>query len=532
MASYIQGYDEDRFTTTVNRNFLCLICFNVLRDPVLCPGNQHCFCRACITRHLERSQRCPTCADKLTVDTLIKPNRMVKDYLNELNVHCIYINRGCQEIVQLQHLDRHEARCGFIPLVCTNQGCGVTLNRRDLIRHDSEECEYRQMKCKSCGEMTKTLADIEQRMAITEMKMSNMETKMERNIAGIKTDMEEKFEAVNEEVKGLKSALIEGFNQMKDVLVKTEDIKEENTRKVKNTASGDKENILVAGGKGTASVEIFNWPQRTWSPLQSMPEMCHGATSYVYNKDVRIAGGYCSDSGYLDSTIRIDKDPYHDLLAHWSGCPVKLPETLAFHSSDLYNDQLIVSGGYNGNLKETSDCIHEVQLVHPYTVKTSAKIPEPRRGHSTEIFDDHLLIVGGSTTRRYQDNLNSVVLYDIKNNECKQLTPLPYAVSSMATVRWGDNIVVIGGIDKQGKKLDTVLIYNVMTEQSHMLPPMKCNRFGCTAVVIRNNIVVLGGRDKQLCDQKSVEAFNFDRYSWEELPEMCQARWLHTATVV
>jgi hypothetical protein len=52
MASYIHGYNKERFATTVNRNFLCLICFNVLKDPVLCPRNQHCFCRSCITKHL------------------------------------------------------------------------------------------------------------------------------------------------------------------------------------------------------------------------------------------------------------------------------------------------------------------------------------------------------------------------------------------------------------------------------------------------------------------------------------------------
>jgi E3 ubiquitin-protein ligase NRDP1 len=110
MASYIQGYDEERFATTVNRNFLCLICFNVLREPVLCPRNHHCFCRSCITKHLENSRRCPTCADELTVETLTEPPRMVKDYINELNIHCIYIDRGCQEILQLQHLDNHEGK--------------------------------------------------------------------------------------------------------------------------------------------------------------------------------------------------------------------------------------------------------------------------------------------------------------------------------------------------------------------------------------------------------------------------------------
>jgi hypothetical protein len=168
MESYIQGYEEERFASTVNRNFLCLICFNVLKDPVLCLRNQHCFCRGCITKHLENSRRCPTCADELTVETLAEPNRMVKDYLNELKIHCVYNNRGCQEIVRLEHLDNHEATCGFTPAVCTNQGCGATLNQRDLIHHQSELCEFRKLKCHSCGETTKTLADMQNRIANVE----------------------------------------------------------------------------------------------------------------------------------------------------------------------------------------------------------------------------------------------------------------------------------------------------------------------------------------------------------------------------
>ena len=96
----------------------------------------------------------------------------------------------------------------------------------------------------------------------------------------------------------------------------------------------------------------------------------------------------------------------------------------------------------------------------------------------------------------------------------------------------GDNVVVIGGVDKRGKKYDTVIMYNVKTEQSHMLPPMRCERWGCAAVVIGNNIVVLGGADYVVTPLKSVEGFNFERNTWEELPEMSQARWLHTAAVV
>jgi hypothetical protein len=447
---------------------------------------------------------------------------MVKDYLNELKIHCVYNNRGCQEIVQLEHLDNHEATCGFTPAVCTNQGCGATLNQRDLIHHQSELCEFRKLKCHSCGETTKTLAEMEKRIANVEKNMAtnetiaNVEKNMERNAA----DMEGKLEAVNNEVRGLKRALIEGFDEMKDVLIKMEDKKEENTRKVRNTASGDKENIIIAGGAGTDSVEMFNWRQRTWSPMQSLPKKRFGATSFVYNNHVTIAGGYCS--GYLDDMIRMNVNPNPDLSMHWSDCPVKLHTKLAGHSSALYNDHLIVAGGHNGNA--VSDCIHEIQLVPPYTVKTLSRMPEPRRDHSTQLFDDNLLIVGGRTTDRYQDNLSSVVLYDIKKNECKQLAPLPYEVSKIATVRWGDNIVVLGGVDKHGKALDTVIIYNVKTEQSHLLPSMRCKRFRCAAVVIGNNIVVLGGYGEQ-GELKSVEAFNFESYTWQELPEMSQARY-------
>jgi hypothetical protein len=65
-----------------------------------------------------------------------------------------------------------------------------------------------------------------------------------------------------------------------------------------------------------------------------------------------------------------------------------------------------------------------------------------------------------------------------------------------------------------------------------MLPPMRCKRGRCTAVVIENNIIVLGGEDENGRDLKSVEAFNLESYTWQELPEMSQARRLHTSVVV
>ena len=248
----MQGYDEERFASTVDRNFICPICSNVLKDPVLCPRNHHCFCRDCITKHLENSQICPSCADELTVDTLTEPQQTIKRMLNELKIHCVNVDRGCQEIVQLQHLDSHEATCGFTPAVCANQGCGATLNQRDLIHHESEVCEFRKLKCHSCEEITKTLTDMEERIANLEKNMAsnvismethmkNIQTTMAANAASIETrlvvmeksteDMERKLRSVDNTVMGLEKTLIRGFNEMKDVLAKN---KREHIKKKKH----------------------------------------------------------------------------------------------------------------------------------------------------------------------------------------------------------------------------------------------------------------------------------------------------------
>ena len=214
MASYIQGYDEDRFVTSVNRNFICRICFNVIRDPVMCSRNQHCFCRSCITKHLKNAKRCPTCNDQLTKRTLTEAPRMIQDMLNELKIRCVYTFRGCQETPELQYLEKHEDTCGFTPAVCTNQGCGTTVNKRDLIHHESEVCEFRKLKCHSCGEMSKTLTTVEKRMANFEKYMATSSGKMEtmvtieKELKNSQTNMEKGIANVGPRMKNMQTRLI------------------------------------------------------------------------------------------------------------------------------------------------------------------------------------------------------------------------------------------------------------------------------------------------------------------------------------
>ena len=190
-----------------------------------------------------------------------------------------------------------------------------------------------------------------------------------------------------------------------------------------------------------------------------MPESRFGASSFVYNNHVTVAGGWCGLNS-VDNMIRMNIQPVPDLSVNWSDFAAKLPAKMFGHSSVVYKGSLFVSGGYNEDQDVYYDCIYEVQLKPPYTVKLVSKMPEPRADHCTVLCDDNILIVGGKKSPYYQYNLSSVLSYDIQKNECRQLPELPYAVSEMAIVKWDENVVIIGGVDKDGNVLNTVIIYN------------------------------------------------------------------------
>ena len=552
MASkYPLGYDDERFESIVDQNFHCLICYNVLKDPVMCRNNQHYFCRGCITEHLRRNaHRCPTCADELTVETLAEVPRIVKDYLNERKIRCDHYDRGCRELMQLQNLQRHVAECRFSPVVCQNQGCGETISKRDPSYHESELCQFRKLQFQNCAEISTVIASLDTKTANNNAEMKNLNTKiahtdtklvnMNTKMANFHANVEGKFKAVNDEVRGIRMSLNEvkdGFEHLKEAVLEKIESKERKQEKIRrnvsDTASGGRENqhIFVAGGWRQNSVEIFNYRQRLWSSLKPMPEYRHRASSFVYNNYVTVAGGRCV-ARYLDNMTRMNIQPGPDTSANWSAFAAKLPAKMSGHSSLVYKDSLFVSGGYNADQDVISDCIYEVQLKPPYTVQLVSKIPEPRVDHCTVLYDDNILIVGGTKSSYNNDNLSSVLSYDIKKNKCQQLPELPYAVSQMAMVKWAENVVIIGGVDEDGNVLNKVIIYNTKTGNSHMLPSMLHKRRGCAAVVIENTIVVLGGVDERENYLKSVESFSFERFSWEKLPDMKGKRCLSTAVVI
>ncbi len=222
------GYDDSRFQKDIDDNFHCSICYNVLKEPRMCRNNEHIFCLACITRNLnENSETCPECNEYLSIDTLRRAPRVVNNYLSELEIKCDFASRGCPEYVRVAALKTHVVSCGFAPVLCSNEECGMEINKRDKVHHETEVCEYRRVKCHDCGQIQKLVAGLVEMNKKTDEKVENIAQEFK------------KFEGVKKEVKYVKDNLSKVNKNMGELKVMMTQILEKLNKREVTEATGD-----------------------------------------------------------------------------------------------------------------------------------------------------------------------------------------------------------------------------------------------------------------------------------------------------
>jgi hypothetical protein len=485
--------------------------------------------------------------------------------LSELKIRCQFFDRGCGQFVELGNLDRHVTDCGFAPAVCSNEGCQLEVNKHDLLHHETAVCELRRVKCHSCNEIKQEMDTVKVNLAAMNEKLKGVGEKMDRNQENVKSCVEKanaevgnvvanvvvkvelvqeqlnKQEECNRQLKAdnveMKRSLNEITKQLERTRQTSHEVQAEEMSKGIAEGGVDREpKVVVAGGYNGSgnsnSVEMFSLLNATWTPLQPMKESRQSASSVVYNNHIFVMGGYANFIR-MKSIEKLSLNAVQDDQSiTWENALAKLPASLSGHCSVVYNGRLIVIGGFDDSKHAFSDSITEISLVPPCTSKLLATMQQARYFHGVAIFGDKILILGGRVDWSSTINLASVLLYDITKNECKELAALPYPVSKIATVKWGDDsVIIVGGADSNDKPLNKVLLYNINTQKSHVLPDMEYKRRGCVAAVVKDTVIVMGGRNEREKCLKSVECFRFDRYTWQELPEMHTARRFATAVV-
>ena len=522
MACYvgdIGGYPQERFQYAVDKNFFCPICADVLKDPVQC-HNQHYFCKACLTKHLENSKTCPICVEKLTEEDLGKPPRIVTDYLHGLMISCAYSERGCTEFVELGNLENHKAICCYKPVTCPNEKCGTTLNMNDLEQHMIERCEYRLVYCQECDQEM-SIKRYGKHTCILSRELNEVKVMLVHVKDDVAKMAKNQSEQLNEIQRTLDSKLHELTKEVHNVTLNKEHQGEQSQHVQAMGQDIVRKNILVFGGNNKTSlnsVEMYSINKKRWVNLPPTQESRVSSTAHYHDGKVFVAGGHCHGLPIGSIECMDIRQP-----AIWLPFAHELPVKCHGHNSVIHNDQLWIIGGMMVK-QPCSNTIHQMMLNPPYTSKFKCKLQEPLAYHGMEACGSNILILGGSTSGYHPDAVSNVSLYSSQRNRIQKVRPLPFPLMDMATVKHGNEVIIIGGRNRQNEILNSVLAYNYKTYECRTLPAMKRNRAECAAVVSGNKVYVMGGFNWESRYLNSIECLDLVNLLWEDLPPMSEAK--------
>ncbi|CAM9556909.1 unnamed protein product [Lampetra planeri] len=145
-ATEAQGYEAD-FEPPLESKYECPICLMALREPVQTPCG-HRFCRACILHSMrDAGPKCPVDNAVLHEGQLF-PDNFAKREILSLTVRCP--NKPCGHRGELRALQEHQLRCEYAQVPCVR--CEMPVCRRDLAKHEEQECMRRIVTCLHCCE--------------------------------------------------------------------------------------------------------------------------------------------------------------------------------------------------------------------------------------------------------------------------------------------------------------------------------------------------------------------------------------------
>ena len=300
--------------------------------------------------------------------------------------------------------------------------------------------------------------------------------------------------------------------------------------------------VVIGGDNGSVysrclnSVEIYSLVNQTWSKLAPMQQKRASPTVHFYNGRVMVTGGRCGVRSATRSIEHIEipgkNVPVRALLDDL--LPAELPFKCHGHKTTILNDHLWLVGGCVGsNPPSCSNAIYMTPVRSTGTFVVKCRMPKPLSFHSLEVVNgNELLIIGGSTTGYSRDAVETVLSYNTATNTLRELHPLPFPMLDIATVKHGEDVIIIGGSNKDDEELNTVFKYNLKKCECEQLPGMKHKRGECAAVISGNKVFVMGGFNNEEGYLSSVECFDLEHQVWHELPSMSEAKFKIAAVLV
>ena len=545
MDFYEFGYPDERFETVLSENLHCAICSCVFKDPVMCK-NEHCFCRGCITKHLQNYHTCPSCNQDLTVESLADAPRILRNLLSEQRIRCDHHERGCEEIVQFGNLASHVAVCGKAPVVCANEECSSEINREDQFRHENEECRFRKVKCRNCKEMGSMVQEIGTSLGglcehveklntnvneqveklsnnvneqLTEMKTGltavenrfvGMENKFENRLG----EMEDKFEKVENRFGEMENKFEKKFEEMEKRFEKVEN----QFLKIDNPRFKDGQHEEVHDERESARSA-----QATPVDPSSDTKDAKNPHKYAYV----VAGGYGKEGKPLNSAEIFDKTTNSWIQLE----PMKTFRAKA--SSVVYDSHVLVTGGttdgtnFLSSMEQLSS--NSNPFVPPFWYNFPVNLPRALRGHRSVLYNDRLIVLGGDD-EDYSDMIYEIQLHFPFTTKVLAKLPSPRPMKGCGVVLSNDKILIFGGSRKCGyydSASCNVTMYDITKNEFQELASLPHGESNMATVKLGEN-VILAGCSTQSCYsivlKRNVVSYNIETQKSTTLPPTSYSR--------
>ncbi len=131
---------------------ICLICLNIVYDPVMCLTCGTIFCKNCIKKLMQTSNNCP---NKCVLQTK-SIDRILHNLLDKFEFNCFYKINGCNKILLYSDFVKHCKECEYSLYKCNSPNCNYTSIKKEIILH-VEKCPFRIEKCLICNKDVKYL---------------------------------------------------------------------------------------------------------------------------------------------------------------------------------------------------------------------------------------------------------------------------------------------------------------------------------------------------------------------------------------
>lgn len=129
------------------QDYICILCKNVLYDPVVSEGE--CYCRACITTYMATNTLSPLTNNPISRVFTQYPNKF-RNKIYQMKVKCINHLDGCKSQLKVEQLENHLNKdCEFELINCKNVNCKTRVFRGKVNEH-LNICPESTVTCKNC----------------------------------------------------------------------------------------------------------------------------------------------------------------------------------------------------------------------------------------------------------------------------------------------------------------------------------------------------------------------------------------------